>query len=119
MIEQQRGAAIIFAGAIMPSQHFHADNGVSVAPWLPAREDRRSLQKLRGVIQRLVPRTVASVAFLAATGWAFFCSLFLGVGTASAGPAEAWLWLGGEVGIGVMVFAALILSAPPHHDSGP
>lgn len=75
-------------------------------------------RKLRSAHRRLDAGVVFLIGFAAGMGWAFVGSLVFGLGTEAVSKLVARLWLAGEALIGVAVFAALLLGAPPSHGDG-
>lgn len=68
--------------------------------------------RLRTALRRVGAAAIAALGFLAGLGWAFFGSLWLGLGASGAADAAtAWLWLAGELCIVSGTAAAAWLAA--------
>jgi hypothetical protein len=101
------------AGAILPTHSLDRHLQGEVVRRVAARRAVDVSRAVRNAEASVDAGVVVLIGFLAALGWAFAGSLLLGLGSGSASQAVAWLWLAGESLIGVAVFAALLLDAPP------
>jgi len=74
--------------------------------------------RLGRAVRGLDPGVAVLLVFTGAMAWAFVGSLLLGLGTGFASEASTWLWLAGEMLIGAVISAVLILGVPPGRGGG-